>query len=182
MKRSRVTVITASVPQRAGLLTQAALSVEKQTYGCVPWLIRVEQPETFGSAHIAHQRNLLLDAVNTEWVAVLDDDDLLDPTYLERCAEHFDTADVIYTYCRNTFNHPEGPFDSARLQRENFIDAESLVRTAMVRAVGGWRAAGPTQVEDWDLWKRLDAAGARFACIPERLRDHRHGGWRTVTT
>jgi hypothetical protein len=176
---SRVTVVTVSVPERAELLAEAGGSLRAQTYGLVPWLIRVEQPDQWGPAHIARQRNALLRAVDTEWMAVLDDDDLLDPTYLERISEHFDTADVIYTYCRG-FQHPHGPFDRARLLRENYIDGECLLRTQAVRDAGGYPAN--ETVEDWQLFKRLSSMGARFVCIPEQLRTHRHGEWRTVTS
>lgn len=177
---SRVTVVTVSVPERAHLLAQAGASVQAQTIGPVPWLIRVDEPQIWGPRHIAYQRNRLLDAVDTEWMAVLDDDDLFDPTYLERCAEHFHEAEVVYTYCRNDFNHPEGPFDAERLMRENFIDGECLIRTDVIREFGGYPVSD--QMEDWELFKRLAQVGARFVCIPERLRDHRHGGWRTVTS
>jgi hypothetical protein len=175
---SRVTAVTVSIPERAHLLAEAGKSLRAQTYGLVPWLIRVEEPDEWGPAHIARQRNALLAAVDTEWMAVLDDDDLFDPTYLERVAEHFDDADVIYTYCRGR-THPHGPYDPERLQRENFIDGECLLRTELVREAGGYPANH--MVEDWQLFRRLSGMGARFACIPEQLRDHRHGDWRTVT-
>lgn len=175
---SRVTVVTVSIPERHELLAQAHASLRAQTYGPVPWLIRVDEPDEWGPAHIARQRNALLAAVQTEWMAVLDDDDLLDPTYLERVSEHFDDADVIYTYCRG-FEHPYGPFDRERLQRENFIDGECLLRTELVRRVGGYPAN--SIVEDWQLFKLLAETGARFVCIAEQLRTHRHDGWRTVT-
>lgn len=176
---TRVTAVTVSIPERHALLAEGGASLRAQTYGPVPWLIRVEEPDVWGPAHIARQRNILLTAVQTEWMAVLDDDDLLDPTYLERCAEHFDTADVIYSYCRG-FAHPYGEFDPERLRRENYIDGECLLRTDLVREAGGYPAN--STVEDWQLFKRLADMGARFVCIPEPLRTHRHGGWRTVTT
>lgn len=176
---SRVTVVTVSIPERAHLLAQAGATIAVQTYGRVPWLIRVDDPGAhWGPRHIAHQRNRLLAAVDTEWMAVLDDDDLFEADYLRRCSEHFDEADVVYTYCYGR-THPEGPFDPERLRRENFIDGECLLRTELVREAGGY-PVGDT-VEDWELLKRLSGMGARFVCIPERLRHHRHGGWRTVT-
>lgn len=174
---SRVTVITASMPGRHELLAQAAESLRDQTYGSVPWLVRIDEPDVMGSAHLARQRNILLEAVETEFVAVLDDDDLFDPTYLERVAEHFDDADLVYTYCRG-FPHPHGPVDLERLKVENYIDAESVMRTDFVKFAGGWPENG--EVEDWQLYRRLADMGARFHCIPEQLRSHRHGGWHTI--
>ncbi len=175
---SRVTVVTVTIPERHALLHQAWTSLRLQTFGQVPWLVRCEEPDEWGPAHIAKQRNLLLAAVDTEWMAVLDDDDLFDPTYLERCSEFFDTADVIYTFCRG-HEHPFGEFDRERLRHENYIDGECLLRTDLVRAAGGYPAN--TVVEDWQLFQRLADMGARFHCIPEVLRSHRHDGWRTVT-
>jgi hypothetical protein len=172
------TVVTVSIPERHEQLAEAGASLRAQTYGPVPWLVRVEEPDVFGPAHVARQRNALLPAVETPWMAVLDDDDLLDPTYLEVMAGHLEGADVVYSFCRG-YPHASGEFDPDRLRVENYIDGEAVIRTEAVRAVGGY-PVGPI-VEDWLLWLALLDAGARFVCVPEVLRTHRHGPWPNVT-
>lgn len=167
------TVVTVSIPERHELLARACESVRAQTYGPVPHLIRIDEPgATLSTQHVAQQRNALLPAVLTPFMAVLDDDDTFEPTYLERCAqaiaEHPD-ASVVYTYCHG-HGHAEGPFDAERLKRENYIDGEAVIRVDDLHFIGGY----PRNeiVEDWQVWKRFEELGLEFVCIPERLRYH----------
>jgi glycosyltransferase involved in cell wall biosynthesis len=68
-------------------------------------------------------------------------------------------------------------------RRELFVEAPICHPTAMIRRehlarVGGYRETeGP---EDYDLWLRLDAAGVRFAKLPEVLLAWRHDPDRTT--
>ena len=176
MTRFLFTVVTVSVPERASHLRVAMASVQAQTYGCpVPHLIRIEEPDQFGTRHVTRQRVALMGAVGTPWIAVLDDDDTFLPTYLERMAEVVDAnphAAVVYSYCHG-HDHAEGPFDAERLLRENYIDGEACINVAWLNRVGGYDPGLPNGiVEDWDLWKRIHAAGGEFVCVPERLRFH----------
>jgi hypothetical protein len=165
-------IVTVSIPERHELLARACASVRAQTFGRVPHLIRIEEPDTFSTQHVAHQRNAILPAVHTGWMAVLDDDDTFHPTYLERVAtaiaEH-PNADVVYTYCEG-HPHAEGPFDLERLMRENYIDGEAVIRTDTLRRFGAYPVNAI--VEDWQVWKAFAAAGCEFVCVPERLRHH----------
>jgi hypothetical protein len=174
------TVVTVSIPERHDLLARACESVRAQTYGPVPHLIRIDEPgATLSTRHVAMQRNALLPAIQTPWMAVLDDDDTFEPTYLERCAqaiaEHPD-ASVVYTYCHG-HAHAEGPFDAERLQRENYIDGEACIRVVDLGYPGDGSYDGgypevSNQVEDWEVWKDFADRGLKFVCIPERLRMH----------
>lgn len=172
------TVVTVSIPERHELLQEAAASLRAQTIGPVPWLLRIDQPEVFGPHHIATQRNILLKAVETPWIAVLDDDDLFDPEYLEIMADHLDGADVVYSFCRAR-GHVQSEFDPERLKRENYIDGEACIRTEALREVGGYPVNDVA--EDIQLWHRLINRQAVFRCVPQELRDHRKGEWRTAT-
>jgi hypothetical protein len=157
----QITAVTVSIPERAHLLQEAGESLRAQTIGPVPWLIRVEEPDKFGSAHVAKQRNAILPAVETPWIAVLDDDDLFFPQYLETMAGHLNGADVVYSFCTST----------GHLQQEGVIDGECCIRTAALRAVGGYPVGDIA--EDHLLFEKMRAAGAVFRCVPEVLRDHR---------
>lgn len=174
MTQSLFTVVTVSVPDRRPLLLDAMHSVADQTYGPVPHLVRIEQPDEFGTRHVTRQRNALTGAVKTPWIAVLDDDDTFEPTYLERMAEAISrnpSVAVAYSYCHG-HAHAEGPFDAARLQRENYIDGEACISVAWLKAAGGYRDLPQGKVEDWDLYKTIHGLGGEFVCVPERLRFH----------
>ena len=175
MPDSLFTVVTVSVPERADLLARAIASVRQQTYGPVPHLVRIEAPDRFGTQHVTRQRNALLPAVQTQWIAVLDDDDYFMPTYLERMAEAIESAPrpemtaVAYSYCQG-HPHAEGPFDAERLQRENYIDGEACIN--MNRLATGYPVQADGKVEDWALYLAIHALGGEFVCVPERLRYH----------
>jgi glycosyltransferase involved in cell wall biosynthesis len=68
-------------------------------------------------------------------------------------------------------------------QRELFVEApichpSVMMRREALQHVGGYRETdGP---EDYDLWLRLDAAGVRFAKLPEVLLAWRHDASRTT--
>ena len=74
---------------------------------------------------------------------------------------------------------PAGPLADpvAALYAHNPVPTSSVVvRRAALEAVGGFPAP-TTLAEDWDLWLRLVASGAGFACVPEaRVRYRRHAG------
>lgn len=152
-------------------------------------------------------RNFLLERVETEWVAFLDDDDVLKPVHLDRLLRHAQRtgADLVYPQYGALPNEARGvqgvdvdalvisPWDataSERLRVSNFIPVTVLVRTSVVREVGGFPEPGDPDAlgrsnEDWALWLRLLRLGAQFAHLPERTwiwRDHagRCGGlsWR----
>jgi glycosyltransferase involved in cell wall biosynthesis len=176
------------VPERFELLESAMASVRQQTYGSVPHLIRIEEPDQFGTQHVTRQRNALLPAVETPWIAVLDDDDYFEPTYLERMAEAIEGWDgsdvesgpaVAYSYCHG-HAHAEGPFDGARLRHENFIDGEACISLGWLMYAGGYPDLPDGKVEDWALWLKILKLGGEFVCVPERLRYHGRAG-RNIT-
>lgn len=97
MTTDEVTVIIAAHParMRSGLLTRAFQSVMMQTYPVTAISIAVDQ-EKQGAAPT---RQRALDAVTTEWTAIIDSDDVWRANHLSvlmRCAK--DTgADFVYS-------------------------------------------------------------------------------------
>jgi hypothetical protein len=174
-----VTVITASLPTRSAMLAECVASIAAQYRPPVAHLVAVDHARAGSSA----MRNLLLGAVKTEWVGILDDDDIALPHHLAALAEP--DADVVYSLPKvegRSGWQPVGPFDPARLAIESYIPATSVIRTRFLDVIGGWRPSSQVEHgwEDWDLYKRLHAAGARFAFVPEITWRYRfHGGNKT---
>lgn len=122
---------------------------------------------------LAAALNAAVEAVETEWVYRLDDDDaLVDGSLSELLGVAFD-ADVVYPtmiFINEGFDavkgtHPAWPFCGNRLEQLNFISGCSLVRRSALLAVGGYQAM--EVFEDWDLWVRMHRAGFRFKPCPD---------------
>lgn len=126
------------------------------------------------SLHAA--RNTALAAVKTEWVVFLDADDELEPGYFDAMATG--SADlrapaVRYLWKpRDVARAPQVPRVAGHkhdctaecLPDGNWLVVGSMVRTDLVREVGGWE---PWPVyEDWALWLRCWLAGASIEAIP----------------
>lgn len=159
-----VTVITPTIPERSNLLADAIDSVAAQQIQANGHLIGVDSSRQ-GPSYI---RNKLSKSVDTEWIAFLDDDDILYNNHISVASQAKDHSDIIYTWCtsvgRDNFN-PNSYFDAERLMNAgNYIPVTTFVRTAAFFAVGGFDLEA--RFEDWDLWKRLYTNGYRFTCIP----------------
>jgi hypothetical protein len=197
-----VTALTPTIPGRENLLAEAVRSVNAQTVPVHAHLIRCQRPSGEAAPHLCSQFNALLPAVDTEWVAVLADDDLWLPNYVEALEPAFESADVVYSWdvggmqpridCTDWSNAEI--FD--HLNHSNFIAATAAIRTSALRSIGGWPtnweganyrdgghfAGSPAHAEDWELWRRLAAAGARFRCVPVETWQGRPGDWPRMTT
>lgn len=128
-------------------------------------------------------RNDLVAGATTEWVAFLDDDDVLLPHHLATLLAASHGADVVYSFCevegRGGWT-PNLAFDAAALRSYNFIPVTALVRRAPFVLAGGF-AGGTHPTEDWDLWRRLLDGGASFVCVPEVTWRYRFHGANATT-
>jgi GT2 family glycosyltransferase len=174
-----IEIVTATLPERGRLLADCARSVALQTLPPAGWHIRVDH----GREGPAKALNGLVDAVTADWLFRLDDDDLLEPDHFETLKPYLDgRADIVYTWCavegRMARNRFQVPFDPDRLSRDNFVPSAAAIRTSLFRDLGGYDPNPTvTQHEDWDLWLRALAAGARFLCIPVVTWTYRLGDW-----
>lgn len=137
--------------------------------------------------------NAGLDALRTPLVARMDADDIALPRRLEMQAawmrDHPETTVLGCGYDILSDREPAGGsvlyrewqnglLTDADIRREMFVESPLVHPTVVFRReavvrLGGYRDAG--WPEDYDLWLRLAADGARFAKIPDRLllwRDH----------
>jgi glycosyltransferase involved in cell wall biosynthesis len=157
------------------MLAEASLSVLAQTVPPVAHLVGID---AFGQGPSVI-RNHLLRSVATEWVAFLDDDDLLDENHLEVLLEHGNRADadVVIPYCR--FSDQDIPpkycnreYDREALRQHGIFPITVLARTDAIRLAGYF---GSERYEDWALWNRMADMGAFFMVVPEVTWTYRLG-------
>jgi glycosyltransferase involved in cell wall biosynthesis len=185
IRGSDVTVVIPTIAGREELLTRALRSVNAQQVK--PGAIIVHQDDERRGAYWA--RNQGLEKVDTDWVAWLDDDDELLPNHIKVLVRGANKsgADLIFSYpefiggpdplaChQNGFLVAEPinvPFHNEAEQtlrlNGNFIPITYLVRTAAVRAVGGFPNAWEFEArysrdcEDYGLLLKMLDNGATF--------------------
>ena len=163
------TVIVPTIPGREAELDRALNSING-TDRVIIW----HDTKREGAAV---SRNRALEKVDSEWVAFLDDDDELKPNHLRACARNaaLTGADLVYPWFDCDGEDKIGmfgvPFDPVLLRKRNYIPVTVLVRTELVRKVGGLQEHPDDNgdpCEDWGLWLALLDAGAVFSHLPQR--------------
>lgn len=186
-----ITIAIPTIPQRKSKLRKAVSSVMAQTHPAAAISIAVD----LTGAGSAETRNRALGAVQTEWVAFLDDDDQLLPNHLELLvrAQQESGADVVYGLPRVVDAQGNvlprrlefgGPpvFDPELLEVRSYITVSSLVRTAIARQVGGFEFFTDEtggSYDDHGFYRRLLHAGAKFHHIHEETFVWNHDGGNT---
>lgn len=149
----------------------------KDAIGCytgIPYLVA----QNVDKVEMAAAMNTALDDITTTWTLRMDADDLVPYGYAAMMVEAAGSADGAYPSLRSfgAFNHTNyaDPWNVHRLSEDNYIPGPILVRTAALRAVGGWR---PHPMEDWDLAYRLASAGYRLEPVRNAFYGYRryHG-------
>jgi glycosyltransferase involved in cell wall biosynthesis len=128
----------------------------------------------------AAARNAGIRAATTEWIALLDADDIARPERLASQQRHLDDPQVAVVFAGH---HVEGKLpptppptiDFAVLWARNWIPTSTvLLRRAAWEAVGGFdEERALIGVEDYNLWVRLAHAGWAFAREDQILVDYR---------
>lgn len=173
-----ITVCMPSIPPRGVLRNAALASVNAQTIQ--PAAISVAIDVNREGAPATRQR--ALDAVNTKWVAFLDDDDMFMPQHLDHLYQHqLDTgADFVYawfevigggdpfppTHFTNPFN-PDDPIETT---------ITTLMRTELAKEIGFQslnRGEGNTG-EDYRMVLKCVEKGAKISHLVERTWYWRH--------
>ncbi len=141
-----------------------------------------------------------LTASDSELVARMDADDVAWPGRLEAQVEALDADPALAVVGARVrlFPRPQvrdgmrryvgwlnGLVTPEQVARDLFVEAPlchpaTLLRRRALAAVGGWRSGDFP--EDYDLWLRLAAAGARMANLPRTLLDWREGPARLTRT
>lgn len=170
-----ITVCIPSIPIRKGLLERAIKSVNEQTYPVAAISVAIDHLK-MGAAH---NRNHALFSAQTEWVAFLDDDDVMRPNHLELLVQRqIETeADIVFPWFDT--DPPGGdPFPPSYETREynpaepHMFPITTLVRKSLAWDVGGFPVNPPASSvcagEDWDFWLKMRDAGAKFAHVNAR--------------
>lgn len=134
-------------------------------------------------------RNAAVSAARSEWIAVMDSDDVMEPQRLERQIAFVEQhSDVAIASCLVTWINQEGSAmgrSQSELTTDNAVQATlrknqlllfchpgCLIRRSMILDVGGYRGEfWPS--EDIDLFSRIADAGGRILVQPERLLRYR---------
>lgn len=156
----KIAVITPSKLNRSALLEECKVSVLAQTRPADCHAIEVDV-KAEGPAVV---RNRLVKGLDSsfDWLAWLDDDDVLLPSHLEKLSAVAELADVVYSLCQMNCN--THAFSLEDLIHYNYIPVTALVRRSIFTAVGGFDE-GP--LEDWNLWKKIAISGGRYIFVPE---------------
>lgn len=184
MSADDVTVALATIPPRADLLQRALASAAAQTHPAAAVTIAVDLRHDGAGA----TRNRALQAVQTPWVAFLDDDDEFLPEHLEAllaCAMETG-ADYVFSWYEVVGGEdprPEffgKPFDPASPHQTTVT---TLVRTELAQRIG-YRNVGdlhsPDRLyggEDWRFCLDCNAAGAKIVHLPQITWRWFHHGW-----
>lgn len=180
---SGITVVTPSIPSRHLMLAQATRSVMAQTMPAAAISVAIDVNREGAPA----TRQRALNAVDTDWVAFLDDDDWFNPDHLELLYKHaMDTgADFVYSW----FNVVGGvdPFPSTHFTEpfdpQNPIETTvtTLVRTGLAKEAG-FKALDRGQIntgEDRYFTLKCMDLGANIQHLVAKTWNWRHHGGNT---
>jgi len=172
----RITLITASMPDRSHLLAQMLASVAEQTVlPAAHFILTDDRP-------LVPKLQELIGKVTTEYMVQVDDDDIIYPNHIATLNANLD-SDVVWTWCDVSGRNwsPNEAYQPGVLQHRNYIPANHARRVAAVQAVGGITEHDCGDYEDWNLLRRLENAGATFLNIPEITWAYRFGLCKQVT-
>ncbi len=129
---------------------------------------------------LPYARNTAFAHARTDFVFILDADNLLYPRCLERLLCGLKQSNASFAYCLlEKFGEEVGigntrPWNPMALQHGNFIDAMVLHRREVWKKAGGYATDMPAMGwEDFDLWFRIAGIGGWGVQIPEILAKYR---------
>jgi len=119
-------------------------------------------------------RNTGVRAARSEYVYFVDDDDLIEPTtleksvwYLETHPEHDFTSGWSVGFGDQHYLWNKGFDRRAEFLTDNLATGRAMIRRRTFEAVGGFDEALVDGFEDWDLWLRCADRGFWGGTVPE---------------
>jgi hypothetical protein len=168
-----LTLVTATLPERANLLREMFNTVLGQTVQPACHVVMRDH-----GAGFVDTVNRAVAMVDTEFFCLVDDDDLLRAHHVETLSKAVDeSVDIVWTWCEVEGRdwNPNQSYAPGKLQTRNYIPSNMAMRTSLWRNLDGYREGHGHP--DWDLLKRAETLGARFLNIPEVTWVYRfHGG------
>jgi glycosyltransferase involved in cell wall biosynthesis len=132
-----------------------------------------------GRHHVSGNRSHGIERARGRYVACLDADDLLDPRYIEVALYLLERRDYdvvsATTQCFGGSDERVGlPLtpDLSAISAANCVTTVAVYRRNLWQLAGGYRDSGhgvDSVLEDWTLWLRMAALGARITNIQEPL-------------
>jgi glycosyltransferase involved in cell wall biosynthesis len=120
--------------------------------------------------------NAMVREVQTGWVALLDVDDLWEPTKLARQFPFMTQYSVVGTHCAyfgERQGSPSIPLGEVPPDVFSFINPVINSSAVLRRVDAHWDEAFNGGLEDYALWSHLAAHGLRFYNVPAPLVRHR---------
>ncbi len=144
---------------------------------------RIKHVVTSEGATLVEQRNMALSLARSEYVAVLDADDVCEPRRLEEQYRRLRSDPEITVLgsqirvideCDQVVGYRRYPCDPAHVEQtlprwNPLAQSAVMYRRSAVLAAGGYQYTHFPATEDYELWSRLAVAGARLANLPEPL-------------
>jgi len=158
-----ITLVTATLPKRASMLKEMLTSVTEQTVQPACHIVMRDDGRGFVGTV-----NRAVSLVDTDYFCLVDDDDLLLPNHLETLTNAItESTDILWTWVeiRGREWNPNQDYEKGKLQTENYIPSNLVMRTSLWREMGGYRDGYGHP--DWDLLKRCETAGASFVNVPK---------------
>lgn len=143
-------------------------------------LVRVVVQENAG---VSAARNTAIEHARGEYIALLDADDIMLPSFVESCLDHLrecgdDHSFVATNSIRmgrkglvdHAVPHPRHDLTNQRMRtlEQNIATGHALFPRRMWQDAGGF-PVGMTASEDWDFWTRAIFAGWTLHLLPEPL-------------
>lgn len=134
-------------------------------------------------------RNTGFRAARSGFVFMIDGDDLIEPTAVEKCLltllcnpEFAFSHGWSVGFGGQTYLWEKGFHNTSAFLDENLTTATGMVRTSVHRAVGGFDETIRAGMEDWEFWLRCAEHGHWGTIIPEyldwyRRRPRQHSDW-----
>lgn len=172
-----ITVSIATIPPRRELLERAISSAWAQTHKPVSVVVAIDTHKEGA----ASTKSRAMELSDTTWTAFLDDDDFFAPIHLETLASvASDDVDVVYSAplvidqfgqeipLQKSWGNFGQDFDPDLLVQESYIGMWSMVRTELAHEIGGFLQPEDSPYDDWNFFRAMLNAGARFVHVPKQ--------------